>query len=928
MKKLIIVLAFTVVPLLASAQLTGDGSFASPWSGTLAGDATWSGTKYIDGDIIVDNEKLTISPGAVIIFTTEGADLIITGTGQLEASGTAENMILFTADDDNDGNYGESGERWGHISFEGPNGLSVIDYCIVEYGLNNGSAIEGYGGGIHINTSDLTISNSEIRNNRATYGGGIFVNQNVSPFITNTRIIDNQSSSSGGGLYSWIGSSTLVTNCIITGNQSLGGGGGGGVFLGRQCGEVKIINSLIVNNTAAGSGKNIHLYINTDTPRPSFINCIIWNPSNSISYTTQTPQSSDFINCAIQNPISGGTTNCISLDPINTNPAGPNFVATDGLDWSLTINSPCINKGLDNSSDPDIPLTDFIGNIRVGTTDIGAYEYQSLVFIWEGDDISNPTIWTDPDNWNSGTVPSGNEDILVPSGLTNYPISSSNPDFEIGSGKQMIIEPGAKLTLNDLTNNGTLKLNHDATDFASFILNSYTRGAGGTEEIQLYLSGGGSELEEDYKWHYISSPVSSLSTDIFTGTTLNLAQFVESRPSATLQQGWVAYDGYVYSNPQTIGPTFSSLTPGKGYDYFHDTDKNYTLSGLLNTSGVIMPLAYSGIPVTMHGFNLLGNPFSSGLNWDDIVDGVYGTYPSSTSKGLYFTRNNVQCSYIAGVGIPSDVTGVIPPMQGFFTKTYSTGNSITLPAEARTHNNIHQRYKGDNIIPLVRLALYEDTESNDETVVRFDEKALAELDNDFDAVKMFLSSEKTSIHTRLEDSDFAINGLPYPPEESAVEIPVVVNVISNSMHKISATQLQGLDNYNVILKDKLTGYTADLKATPDLTFSAPPETISDRFVLIVKYITTGYDAPVVRINEFNIYHAYNFINIETIADDWAGKTGSVRVMDMAGKRISESLNVEFNKNSLIQIQSPRGKGLYLVEIGSGKDRYVGKIIIR
>ena len=72
-----------------------------------------------------------------------------------------------------------------------------------------------------------------------------------------------------------------------------------------------------------------------------------------------------------------------------------------------------------------------------------------------------------------------------------------------------------------------------------------------------------------------------------------------------------------------------------------------------------------------------------------------------------------------------------------------------------------------------------------------------------------------------------------------MEIPVVVNVISNSMHKISATQLQGLDNYNVILKDKLTGYTADLKATPDLTFSAPPETISDRFVLIVKYITTG-----------------------------------------------------------------------------------------
>ena len=161
MKKLIIVLAFAVVPLLASSQLTGDGSFASPWSGTLAGDATWSGTKYIDGDIIVDNEKLTISPGAVIIFTTEGADLIITGTGQLEASGTAENMILFTADGNNDGNYGESGERWGHISFQsmGSAGTSIIDHCIIEFGdVSSTSLLPAnpgqYGGAIHTDFSD------------------------------------------------------------------------------------------------------------------------------------------------------------------------------------------------------------------------------------------------------------------------------------------------------------------------------------------------------------------------------------------------------------------------------------------------------------------------------------------------------------------------------------------------------------------------------------------------------------------------------------------------------------------------------------------------------------------------------------------------------------------------------------------------------
>lgn len=948
MKKIFFLLITLSASLLTYSQVYKSGPVTSP--------ETWSGTVYLTDDVTITS-TVTINAGTKVLFKENDITLLVDDSGSIVANGTPENEIYFSADHDEDGNYGEDASNNTEGDFEerglkfkfyptsGSKGNSSFNYCIIEF-IDNSDQLGSLAYGAVDISGSVVFDNCILRNNGSLYGGAIFLRSSSKVTINNSIFQDNEAVNWGGGIY-FGGASGLISNCEFKNNTASSGGGiyvlkgspiikncilhsnnssgtGTGIYLNQASSAFKLINTTIAANSGSTSSKDFAV-ITTDGSLPSLINSIIWGTdigtldASKISVT----------NCALQGfSNSGEHTSSISLSSANSDPNGPNFNAVDGSDWSLTENSPCIDKGLDNSSDPDVPLTDFLGNPRSGTTDIGAYEYISLVFTWQGDDTSNPTMWNDPDNWDSGIVPSGNENVTIPSGLSNYPVGSASQDYTIGSGKQMIIEAGARLTLNDLTNNGTLKLNHDAIDFASLILNSYTRGSGGTEEIQLYLSGGGSVLEEDYKWHYISSPVSSLSTDIFTGITLNLAQFAEGRPSTSLMQGWVAYDGYVYSSGQTNGPTFSSLTPGKGYDYFHDTDKNYTFSGLLNTSGVIMPLSYSGIPVTMHGFNLLGNPFSSGLNWDNIVDGVYGTYPSNTSKGLYFTRNNDQCSYIAGVGIPSDVTGIIPPMQGFFTKTYSTGNSITLPAEARTHNNIHQRYKGDNIIPLVRLALYEDTESNDETVVRFDEKALAELDNDFDAVKMFLSSEKTSIHTRLDDTDFAINGLPYPPDESAVEIPVVVNVISNSMHKISSTQLQGLDNYNVILKDKLTGYTADLKATPDLTFSAPPETISDRFVLIVKYITTGYDAPVVRINEFNIYHAYNFINIETIADDWAGKTGSVRVLDMTGKRISESLNVEFNKNSLIQIQSPRGKGLYLVEIGSGKDRYVGKIIIR
>ena len=96
------------------------------------------------------------------------------------------------------------------------------------------------------------------------------------------------------------------------------------------------------------------------------------------------------------------------------------------------------------------------------------------------------------------------------------------------------------------------------------------------------------------------------------------------------------------------GETFSSLSPGKGYDYYDETDHTFTFGGMFNTDDVAVSLGYSGTP-SIHGFNLLGNPFPSGLDWDYIIT---HSYPANTSKSLYFTRDNVQCSYVGGIGIP------------------------------------------------------------------------------------------------------------------------------------------------------------------------------------------------------------------------------------------------------------------------------------
>ncbi len=916
------------LPILLSAALTGDGTYASPWSGTLEGDATWSGTKYINGDIIIDNEKLTISAGAIIIFLSETADLVITGTGQIEAAGTFGSIIRFTSDDDNDGTYGEAGERWGHISFQsmGSAGSSLFDYCIIEYGdvtSFSNTDPHGAGGGLHLNFTNVAITNCTFQHNKSQWGGGIFVYSDRSPSISNCYFYDNFAKEAGGGIYLWDRSGSVVQNCIFYSNSCQGYSSSnytGGGLAAQSSTSVKIVNCTFANNTSSRTeGKGIMIYSSVNA---RVINSIFWGSTKEV-YCAGT-SASNIVNCAYQGiTYSTGTpVNSIVLNASNTNPAGPNFKATDGSDWSVQYVSPCRDAGVNSYTGVTIPALDYAGNSRVLTTDIGAYEVQYSR--WKT--TASSTDWNTASNWDGG-VPSSSREVVVPTGATNYPIGSTTQDFTIGTGRLMIIEQGSIVTLDDLTNNGIIKLYHNASGFASLIINSYTRGTGATEEIQLYLTGGGSELLEDYKWHYISTPVSSLSTGIFTGVTLDLAQFVESRPSTSLLQGWVAFDGYIYSTGQSTGPTFSTLTPGKGYNFWDGVNNTFTFGGLFNTSDVVMSLGFSGLP-TMHGFNLLGNPFSSGLNWDDIADGVYFTYPANTSKGVYFTRNNLQCTYINGVGTPGDVTGIIPPMQGFFTKTYATGNSITLAAAARTHSSLHARYKGSGVIPLVRLAMNEDTVTYDETVVRFDDLAKTDLDNDFDAVKMFLSSTKTTIHTSMGGTDYAINGLPFPAPDATTEIPVVVNVTTTGIHKISASQLQGLDSYGVVLKDNITGFTADLKTTPEIIFTAPSGLLSDRFVLKVGNIATGLESPESAPGVFSIYHGYDFINILPLADEWNGITGSIKVLDITGKSVTDLQNTEFSRNSIIQLPAPGAKGLYVVQIRSGVKRYVGKVVVK
>jgi hypothetical protein len=918
MKKIMLFFIALLIRVSLSGQ-SGDGlTPGTAYYGTINTTAHWT-LSYNGGTIYVGqgsgNEDLTvggggsliIDPGVTVIFCTQTTDLIITSLGQLSA-GASGSPVLFTR-------YYPTNNYWGHINFTSAAGPSTLNNCIIEYcDVTRNSAPANYGGGIFAGISNLSITNCTIRNNKAEWGGGIFVNTSGHPKIANCYIQNNLSNQGGGGIYLWNYSSSLIQNCIFDSNHCNGTSAiqytGGGLATQSNC-SVKVLNCTFVNNSSGRtSGQSLMFYSSTNDYAT---NCIFWGAINNF-YLSGT---NSVTYCAVQGTAPSGTGNIV-LNSSNIAVTGPNFVATDGSNWSIKYISPCRDAGTTPS--PTVP-TDYLGNPRIGPYDIGAYEVQYSS--WTG--VTN-TDWATPTNWQNSIIPiSGTSDVILPTGLSNYPIGSSSQNFTIGTGRVMLLKPGAEVTLGTLVNNGTLTLGSDASNISSLIATSYS---GNDATIELFLTGGnpGAPTTKLNKWHFISSPIPSLPVSIFAPTyTLNVVGWYDNQVSGTLATGWIGYDGYRYSNGSMGGPTFDHLSPGHGYDYYAATDQKYTFQGQLNTGTFLMSLDFTTPPgsASLNGFNLLGNPFSSGLDWNYILNNT--PFPANTSKSLYFTRDNAQCSYIGGVGIPSDVTGIIPPMQGFFVKTYSTGNTITIPAGARVQTGIHPRYKSLEIIPLVRLSLAEGT-LTDETVVRFDASAKTGLDYDFDAPKMFLSSDVLSIYSTSGGSNFAIDGIPFP--DTYVEIPIIVNLLTAGTNTITSTQLQGLDSYDVMLIDNSTGIETNLKTTPVLTFTAATGTISDRFVLRVGTLTTGIENPVVSKNTFNIFPANKMINIQTISDAWDGKSGSVKVMDLSGRTVSELDNSEFTKNSLVQVGSPDAKGIYFVEIKSGYLRYVGKVVIR
>lgn len=611
---------------------------------------------------------------------------------------------------------------------------------------------------------------------------------------------------------------------------------------------------------------------------------------------------------------------------------------------------------------------------------------------WTGD---VGTDWTDPANWTCGMVPTPALNVSVPEaendpvigsaatgivnnltmlsgsylnvsgtlrisgsltagGTISFPgtlvmegtVAQSIPGsiFEGDSLRNLIVDNIAGVTLLDKLNvtgfvrldNGDLVSDGNLTLLSNSTGTALISGAGsgnvtGDVTMQRYLSSG-------YGYKYFSSPFADASVDDFDDENLNpdyynFFSYDENR-NITVGVNNIPINPWV-----NISGTSTPLLVMRGYSINFgsiDIPKTVDMTGTVNNGTFTIDLENNDHPYTT-GFNLVGNPYPSPVNWRSS-----GWSRNNIDSSLYFFSagsvdpyEGVYTSWVNGVSVDGLASHIIPAMQGFFVHVsddvlYPVHGSMVITNSARVDDNFTQpflkkRSYSDDEKSLIRLScgFLDNPDLSDPLVVYIEDKASYDYDGSFDALKMLnTESNVPSFWSYGNDgSMLSINGIPQA-ESLLPSVPLGLSISRDGEVTFRILACEGsMANQPVYLYDSFTGVSHDLTAETSVYLETAD--YPDRFFLNFRDITTGKS----QVNE-DIKPAIIWSSGETIYADIncvLHKPGLLTVWDLTGRAV---FNHEVKGNGLLELNPGLKNGLYIVTLMGEYVRVSEKIYLK
>ncbi len=334
-------------------------------------------------------------------------------------------------------------------------------------------------------------------------------------------------------------------------------------------------------------------------------------------------------------------------------------------------------------------------------------------------------------------------------------------------------------------------------------------------------------------YNYWSSPVVSSNASVLGSSTYYYnPSNADDTTETGLRKGWVSATGIMQ----------------QGLGYISKSSGLVTFTGIPNSASIANPVSLNIRKNVGNqnevAFNLIGNPFPSGMDAQKFMD-VNGPLGSGAITGaMYFWDDdrsgganwNANEDYVvwsgagvvAGPNSGTPFTGHVASCQSFFVEKMDNGSSpIHFNNSMRsTENNAFFR-----LAPIERLWVNLVNPDNvyNETLIAFMDEATDDIDWVYDARKL-QGNEKISFYSMINGRQFAIQALGPLSTEKTVPLGFKTNIAGN--HTIRLKEIENMDeSVAVVLEDKVTGTFTHLRISPQYTFHTPAGTFNQRFVL-------------------------------------------------------------------------------------------------
>jgi len=370
----------------------------------------------------------------------------------------------------------------------------------------------------------------------------------------------------------------------------------------------------------------------------------------------------------------------------------------------------------------------------------------------------------------------------------------------------------------------------------------------------------------------------------------------------------------------------TQLSNGKGFRVMVRGDRNTDLWAVPNPAPTPTTISVTGsypsadvdIQTTKtgsnanSGYNLVGNPFPSSIDWDLITKGA----DISNAYYIYSPSANVYGTYSLGSGGTSGASKFISSSQGFLVLQTGVNGGLTVSEGHKSADAGGKLFKTSFVNHLLIAMKYDDNNS-DEIIIHFRPDATNGLDK-FDGPKLINSSINIA-SMGTDGKGYNINCLPTLSEDREIPLSILgsvaanYSIIINDVSTFKDFDVYLVDNYKNITMKVNDGFTYPIEITSDSA------TIKDgRFKVVFQKSSTGTEELLsANSNNFVLFPnpASQNINL-TLVTTKKGEY-AYSILNQIGQEISHGkLDFAGKSKHAINIED-LSSGVYFVKVFNG-----------